>query len=192
MLKKLAISLLTLFLGLNLLLAQNGDITVNKSYADGDINISDEHISLMEIHDSVYFDGLSAIKIEGTDIYITPPKAFRLQDGSNNLLVQDWTSSNILIQQMPVSYKSMIANISAETFTKQGFEYINKYETFTKSGNEGTIYVLGFISGEWEYERLVLLSGDGKKTAWISANYPVMMKHLLFEVLERSILNIEF
>ncbi|NLN73433.1 MAG: hypothetical protein GX140_04225 [Bacteroidales bacterium] len=192
MLKKLAISLLTLFLGLNLLLAQSGEITVNKSYADGDIKISDEHISLMEIPDSVYFDGLSAIKIEGTDIYITPPKAFRLKDGSNNLLVQDWTSSNILIQQMPVSYKSMIANISAETFTKQGFEYINKYEAFTKSGNEGTVYVLGFVSGEWEYERLVLLSGDGKKTAWISANYPVMMKHLLFEVLEKSILNIEF
>ena len=139
-----------------------------------------------------YFDGKTSIVITNTNIRITPPKAFRLDEKQENLIVQDWTGSNILVQELSVSYKKMLTGISKETFEKQGFEYISAYDVFTKSGNEGKLFVLSFKTGEWEYERLVLLSGDDKKTAWISANYPVIMRHLLYEILENSLLNIEF
>jgi hypothetical protein len=142
--------------------------------------------------DKSYFDGKTSIVINNTSIRITPPKAFRKDDKQENLLIQDWTSSNILVQELPISYKKMLVGINKETFGKQGFEYISAYDVFTKSGNEGKLFVLSFKTGEWEYERLVLLSGDDKKTAWISANYPVIMRHLLYEILESSILNIEF
>lgn len=142
--------------------------------------------------DKSYFDGKTSILINNTSIKITPPKAYRLDDKQDNLLIQDWTGSNILVQELSVSYKKMLTGISKETFEKQGFEHISAYDVFTKSGNEGKLFVLSFKTGEWEYERLVLLSGDDKKTAWISANYPVIMRHLLYEVLENSLLNIEF
>jgi hypothetical protein len=139
-----------------------------------------------------YFDGQTSIIIKNTGIQIKPPKAFRLDDKQDNLLVQDWTGSNILVQELQVPYKKMILGVSKESFLKQGFDFVSSFDVFTKSGNEGKLYILSFKTGEWEYERLVLLSGNDKKTAWISANYPVIMRHLLYEILENSILNIEF
>ncbi len=145
-----------------------------------------------KIDESNFFDGNTSIKIEGTSITITPPKTFHFKEGTKNTFIQDWTSSSILVQQLNTSYEKLIPTITPETFTKQGFKYISKYEVFTKSGNSGMMYVLTFKSGDWEYERIVLFSGDKTKTAWISANYPVVMRHLLYEVLEKCVLNIEF
>lgn len=142
--------------------------------------------------DEDYFDGETSILIKNTSIHITPPQAFRLDEKQSNLLIQDWTGSNILIQEINVSYQKMLSGIDAETFSKQGFEYISSIDVLTKSGNEGKLFIISFKTGEWEYERMVLLSGNKRKTAWISANYPVIMRHLLYEVIEKSILNIEF
>ncbi len=146
----------------------------------------------IEYADEDYFDGATSIVIENTSIRIIPPKAFRLDKKQGNLLVQDWTGSNILIQELNTSYSKMVLGITKETFLKQGYTFISSYDVFTKSGNEGKLFILSFKTGEWEYERMVLLSGNNKKTAWISANYPVIMRHLLYEILESSILNIEF
>ncbi|MDD2411713.1 MAG: hypothetical protein RBS19_08485 [Bacteroidales bacterium] len=148
--------------------------------------------SSINYSDKDYFDGETSILIENTNIRISPPKAFRLDEKRPNLLIQDWTGSNILIQEINAPYKTMLSGINKETFSKQGFDYISSYDVFTKSGNEGTLFILAFKTGEWEYERMVLLSGNDQKTAWISANYPVIMRHLLYEIMEKSILNIEF
>ena len=145
-----------------------------------------------KIDESNYFDGNTLAKIQGTSISIIPPKTFHFKEGSTNTFIQDWTSSSILVQQINTAYDKMITTITPETFTKQGFTYISKYEVFTKSGNPGMLYVISFKTGEWEYERIVLFSGDKTKTAWISANYPVIMRNLLYEVLEKCVLNIEF
>lgn len=157
-------------------------------------NIDPSHISKLnsKVDESSYFDGNTPVKMEGTSITITPPKTFHFKEGTNNTFIQDWTSSSILIQQLNTSYELLIATLTPETFTKQGFKYVSKYEVFTKSGNPGMMYVLTFKTGDWEYERIVLFSGDKTKTAWISANYPVVMRHLLYEVLEKCVLNIEF
>lgn len=158
------------------------DISEFSTIIESSINYSDED----------YFDGETSILVENTSIRISPPKAFRLDEKKSNLLIQDWTGSNILIQEINASYQKMLSGINKETFLKQGFEYISSYDVFTRSGYEGRLFVLSFKTGEWEYERMVLLSGNNQKTAWISANYPVIIRHLLYEIIENSILNIEF
>lgn len=174
--------------------AQNSQIKVEQKPNDSLKNISPSNITKInsKIDESNYFDGNTSVKIEGTSITITPPKTFHFKDGSKNTFIQDWTSSSILVQEINASYEKLIPTITNETFTKQGYNFVSKYEVFTKSGNAGMMYVLTFKTGDWEYERLVLLSGDKTKTAWISANYPVVMRHLLYEVLEKCVLNIEF
>ncbi|MDD2345983.1 MAG: hypothetical protein PHI36_07275 [Bacteroidales bacterium] len=169
--------------------------SVNDKHKDihKDLNEFSEILkSSINYSDEDYFDGKTSILIKNTNIRISPPKAFRLDEKQSNLLIQDWTGSNILVQEINAPYKKMLSGINEETFIKQGFEYISSYDVFTKSGNEGKLFILSFKTGEWEYERMVLLSGNNQKTAWISANYPVIMRHLLYEIMENSILNIEF
>jgi pyruvate/2-oxoglutarate dehydrogenase complex dihydrolipoamide dehydrogenase (E3) component len=85
-----------------------------------------------------------------------------------------------------------------QSFEKQGVKMINSENVKTKSGKDGKIYVVSFKAKskdgkqEYEYERLMFFTGDLSQTIWIEANYPTVVKKILYDVLKSSLLTVQF
>lgn len=141
------------------------------------------------IPDSLLFDGIKKFTFPKTNLTFTPPKTFREEMGN---IIHDWTGASIQCSIINSSYIKVIKEITKATFEKQGFIYINQETIKTHQNKEGIIFLIGFQSNKIEYERMVCFIENGEKTAWININYPTIMKSLLFEVLENSLLTVEF
>lgn len=142
------------------------------------------------IPDSLLFNGIEKYTFPKSTLTFTPPKSFRKDNQGD--IVHDWTGSSIQCTIVNAEYASLLKTIHKETFVKQGYTYINQYLLTTKQGKEGTIFLIGFKSSETEYERIVFFIGHNGQTAWVSINYPLMMKTLLYETLENCLTTIEF
>ncbi len=143
----------------------------------------------IQLADSLLFDGKEQYTFPKTNIKFTPPKTFRADSAGN--IVHDWTGSSIQHTIVNTPYAKLIKSISKETFEKQGFIYINQQNLSTTQAIEGTLYIIRFTSNTVEYERMVYFIGKDSQTLWLSINYPVMMKSLLYEVFENSLLTIQ-
>lgn len=141
------------------------------------------------IPDSLLFDGIKKFTFSKTNLTFTPPKTFREEHGN---IIHDWTGASIQCSIINSSYLKVTKEITKTTFEKQGFTYINQETIKTHQNKEGIIFLIGFQSNKIEYERMVCFIENGEKTAWININYPTIMKSLLFEVLENSLLTVEF
>jgi hypothetical protein len=143
-----------------------------------------------DLPDSLLFNGIQEFTFPNTNLTLTPPKTFRADNLGN--LIHDWTGTSIQCTLINTNYLTLLKTISKETFEKQGFTYINQQTLVTRKNKEGTLYLIGFISSGVEYERIVFFIGNGHQTAWLSINYPVMMKSLIFEPIEHCLTSIEF
>ena len=139
--------------------------------------------------DSLLFDGNQQYTFPKTNIKFTPPKTFRADDKGN--IVHDWTGSSIQHTIVSTSYTKLIQGIRKETFEKQGYIFINQQTLSTKQSIEGTLYIVRFSANNIEYERIIYFIGNESQTLWLSINYPVMMKSLLYEVFENCLLTIQ-
>jgi len=142
------------------------------------------------IPDSLLFNGIQKFTFPNTDLTLIPPKTFRADNQGN--LIHDWTGSSVQCTIVNTNYLSLLKTIHKETFEKQGYTYINQQTLLTRMNKEGTLFLIGFTSNGVEYERIVFFIGNNNQTAWLSINYPVMMKSLLFETIENCLTTIEF
>lgn len=142
------------------------------------------------IPDSLLFDGIQKYTFPNTHLTLIPPKTYRADSQGN--IIHDWTGSSIQCTIVNSSYSSLLKTIHKETFEKQGFTYINQETLSTHLNKEGTIFLIGFTLNGIEYERMVFFIGNSSETAWLSINYPVIMKSLLFETIENCLTTIEF
>ncbi len=141
------------------------------------------------IPDSLLFDGVQEFTFPTSNIKYTPPKTFRLDSLGN--IVHDWTGSTIQYKVLSTDYSKLISSISKETFEKQNFLFVNKFQLITNQKIEGTLYLIKFLIGQTEYERIVFFIGNQKQTLWLTVSFPVIMKSLLYEVFENSLLTIK-
>ena len=136
------------------------------------------------------------IKMPNTSVTITPPEHFIMSNQFAGFIHMA-TGSTILVQETEgvpfVYYKGENAS---ENFEKQGVTLVEERTLKTNSGKPCYAYVLSFKveeSGkEVVFERILLLTGDYNKTIMLNANYPVIVKELIFEVLMNSLLSVEF
>jgi hypothetical protein len=173
--------------------AQSGSASfsdiINKSGKYKDTIIKHEW-NPTNIPDSLLFNGIQKFTFPKTNVSITPPKTFRADNQGN--LIHDWTGSSIQCTIVNANYLSLLKTINKETFEKQGYTYINQQTLSTRTNKEGTLFLIGFTSNGMEYERIVFFIGNNNQTAWLSINYPVMMKSLIFETIENCLTTIEF
>jgi len=135
-------------------------------------------------------------KVPNTSITITPPEHFMMSNQFSGF-IHAGTGSTILIQEkigIPfVYYKGENAK---ENFESQGVTLVEERALKTNLGKPCYVYVLSFkvIEAEKEivFERILLLTGDYNNTIVLNANYPVMVKEVIFEVLMNSLLSVEF
>lgn len=173
--------------------AQSGSTSISKIInKSGNYNdsIVKQEWHATDLPDSLLFNGNQKFTFQSTNLTLIPPKTFRADNLGN--LIHDWTGTSIQCTLLNANYLALLKTINKETFEKQGFSYINQQTLVTRKNKEGTLYLIEFISNGVEYERIVFFIGNGTQTAWLSINYPVMMKSLIFGPIEQCLASIEF
>lgn len=101
-----------------------------------------------------------------------------------------------------VAYLLVAQGFTKEVLEPQGVTFISKEDIVTPDGRKGILVLMQFQvtqnhpeTGEVEvreYERLSFLTGDMNRTIYISANYPLIVKDLVFEAIRQSLFTAKF
>ncbi len=136
--------------------------------------------------------------IEGTDVSIIPPAYFMpfVQNGKIGF-VHKGAGSTIQVQILDsILYTFVAASFTPEEMLKQNAVLKEHGSILTNSGQQAEFFIISFfikaLDKDVEYERMMLLTGDYKRTVWVSANYPIIAKPVVYSVLKESLLTIEF
>lgn len=143
---------------------------------------------------TVYTD---PVLVGNTGVKIIPPAYFEKSssfDGFNH------TGAGASIQisttqgkPFPVMAEAMVNKTNLE---KLGIQLISEEKIKTTEGRDAILIVIAFsVKGPtktFEYERMVLLTGDYDKTIMVNANYPVLAKTILYAVVKKSILTVTY
>lgn len=137
-------------------------------------------------------------EIGDLDVFITPPAYFMpfVQNG-NQGFIHKGAGSTIQVQIIEgVLYPFITASLSEEELLKQNAKLVEKFEVLTNQGEKAEMMIVSFsikaLDKDVAYERLMLFTGDTKRSIWISANYPVVAKPVVFQVLKESLLSVTF
>ncbi|PKP05409.1 MAG: hypothetical protein CVU11_00455 [Bacteroidetes bacterium HGW-Bacteroidetes-6] len=148
--------------------------------------------------DTTYHAIGDSFTIEGTGVSIIPPAYFIpfVQDGKIGF-IHKGAGSTIQIQILDsILYTFVAAGFTEEQMLKQHAVLKEHGSVLTNSGKQAEFFIISFfikaLDKDVEYERMMLLTGDYKRTIWVSANYPVMAKPVVYSVLRESLLTIEF
>ena len=142
------------------------------------------------------------ISVPNSTIKIIPPAYFKpfTNDGKFGFM-HVGASSTIsfkVIPGTPYLMNDEFSKLIEQSFEKQGVKLVSSENVKTKAGKDGKMYVVSFKAKskdgkqEYDYERLMLFTGDLSQTIWIEANYPTVVKKILFDVLKLSLLTVQF
>jgi hypothetical protein len=137
------------------------------------------------------------VLVGATGVKIIPPAYFEKSstfDGFNH--TGAGASIQISVTQgkpFPIMAQAMVNKTNLE---KLGIQLISEEKIKTDSGKDAILIVIAFsVKGPtktFEYERMVLLTGDYDKTIIVNANYPVIAKTILYEVLKKSVKTVTY
>lgn len=137
------------------------------------------------------------VLVGNTGVRILPPAYFEKSEVFNGFnhngagaTIQISTTQG---KPFPVMAQAMVNKTNLD---KLGITLISEEQVKTNDGKDAILIVIGFaVTGPtktFEYERIVLLTGDYDKTVMVNANYPVLAKSILFEVLKKSVLTVTY
>lgn len=134
----------------------------------------------------------------GDGVKLSPPAYFLpfVQNEKQGFIHQG-AASTIQVQiYEKVLYSYIAASLTEEELLKQNARLVEHSKVLTNDDKEADFFVIAFTLNsdgkEVEYERMMLLTGDHTKAIWINANYPVLAKQILFNVLKESLLTVQF
>jgi hypothetical protein len=148
--------------------------------------------------DTSYHKVNERFQFDSSGVSIIPPAYFiPFVQGDKTGFIHKGAGSTIQVQILDGMVYTLIAgSLTAEEFLKQNATLKEHYTILTNSGQKAEFFIVSFyikaLDKDVEYERMMLLTGDYKRTVWISANYPVMAKQVIFTALKESLLTIEF
>jgi len=140
------------------------------------------------------------VTVPNSDIRIVPPAYFKafVNDGKFGFM-HDGSGASVSVQEIVGTPYPIVAQyMSKEYLETQGVKFITKEEIQTKEKKDAIIYLVSVPvkskdgSKELQYERLMLFTGDYNRTIWISANYPVVARKMLFVPLRECLLSVKF
>ena len=133
---------------------------------------------------------------EEQNISITPPEGFKQVDFfigffnySNGTSIQIETVDS-------VAYVLVAEGLNNENLNAQGVTLISKEKVTNVHGKSGILVTMEFEVTQNDeirkYERMSFLTGDMNTTIFINANYPVLVKELVYESVKNSLLTAKF
>lgn len=142
----------------------------------------------------------SYITLPGSDIQIVPPAYFKpfIKEGKFGLMHEGAASSISIEEIKGVPFTVLSQGVTKENLESQNVKLLAREEIKTLQGKDAHIYLVSFTvkstdgKQDSEYERIMLFTGDYNRTIWINANYPVIARSILFNVLKASLLSVKF
>lgn len=148
--------------------------------------------------DTTYHKVSERFSYDSSGVSIIPPAYYLpfIQKDKTGF-IHKGAGSTIQVQILDGMIYSMIAGgLTEEEFLNQNATLKEHYTVLTNNNNKAEFFIVSFfikaLDKDVEYERMMLLTGDHKRTIWISANYPIMAKPVVFNVLKESLLSVEF
>ncbi len=140
------------------------------------------------------------VTVPNSDIRIVPPAFFKgfIKDGKFGFMHEGAAASISIEEIKGTPYPIVVQNMTKEYFESQGVKFITKENIQTRQQKDAVIFLVNFSvkskdgNKELEYERMMLFTGDYNHTIWISANYPVIARKMLFVPLKESLLSVQF
>lgn len=165
----------------------------------GCLNTSAQTTDQTEMYiDTTYQKVNEPFFFDSTGVSIIPPAYYMpfVQNGKTGF-IHKGAGSTIQVEILDGMIYTLIAgSLTAEELLKQNAVLKEHYTILTNNGKSADFFIVGFsikaLDKDVEYERLMLLTGDHKRTIWVSANYPVMAKSVVFNVLKESLLSVDF
>lgn len=129
-------------------------------------------------------------KVPNLNLLIIPPEYFE-EDATLNGFVHRGSATTIQILEVEgVSYNTIDAGMTPEYIASQGFEFVQRKDFQTVTGQTAVIYFVRFISNNIEYERCMFFTGNNK-TIWVNVNYPLSIKKLIYPQIESMLYSIQ-
>jgi hypothetical protein len=147
-------------------------------------------------NDSAAFNGTTQVELLGEGIKITPPAHFRQMKTMASFMHIGSSSSMQIKEIQNTPWQIVVNSLTEEYFEKQGVRLLAKDTVSTKVGNPGMMYLISFdiknqeTQKEVTFERIMYFTGDYNRTIWINANYPALIRQMMFPVLEECILSL--
>lgn len=136
------------------------------------------------------------VEIGNTSITIAPPAHFVKSETFPGFLHPGTAASILVKHSVGVPFVHYTGTEAKDNFEKQGLTVVSEEELKTNSGKKAFLYVLSFTVEENEkemvFERMIFLTGDYNNTVMLNANYPQIVRELLYEVLKESLLTVQF
>jgi hypothetical protein len=132
-----------------------------------------------------------SVQVPGTPVTIIPPTYFELSTQFQGFIHLP-TASTIQISVLDtIPFMYMRKGFTNEELISQGATPIQREEVKTAAGDPALLIVFGFTANEHEFERIMLITGDYQRSVILNANYPVLGRENLHEVLKQSVLSVQ-
>jgi len=142
------------------------------------------------INEPYYFDSLK--------ISIIPPAYFKPFHIDKKFgFIHKGAAATIDVEVIPnVLYTYVVQGMNKDELAKQHVTLKDHQEVLTNQGKKADWFLLGFTLGtgdkKMEFERMMLITGDAKRTILVIGNYPLIARNVLFQVMKESLLSIDF
>jgi len=136
--------------------------------------------------------------IKGTHISLLPPDKFTYSDKIKGFVHAGSASSLAVTEAEGISWIQACQSINQQTLNGQSVTLLTTEDVTLKDGTTGRFIVMRILlisndstKQDLEFERLMLFAGDYNRTVLINANYPALMKSLIYDTLRESMLSVE-
>jgi hypothetical protein len=129
-------------------------------------------------------------RVEGTKIYMIPPKGFEQQD----LMLgfgEERTGSSIIVRESAGSYKEVTQAFMTENMTIRGIKVLQQ-EKFTLNDDEASLFTLEQKVHRTTFTKYMLFFGDYEYSVLISAVFPKEDKTGLAADIRKSLLSVAY
>lgn len=156
-------------------------------------------VSFAQTADTLKSGKVKPYLIPNTQILITPPAHFKFVEKINGFIHLGSSASITATAVDGTSYLQVAEGLTPEYFKTQNAILISCEDVKTASGMEGKLYTLSFQTTSndtskkvLQFERMMFFTGDYNRTIWLNANYPALLKKLLYSVMRESLLTVKF
>jgi hypothetical protein len=136
--------------------------------------------------------------VANTHFSMQAPEHFNYSEKLKGFIHPGSAASIVITEAEGISWIQACQTLTAENLNGQNVSLLEQEEVQLKNGMKGKFFVMRITIASndtakqnMEFERLMLFTGDYNLTGWINANYPSMLRPVLYDILKESMLSVE-
>jgi hypothetical protein len=136
--------------------------------------------------------------ITGTHVSLNPPEKFNYSDKLKGFVHPGSAASLMVSEAEGISWIQASQGLTQQALNGQNASILTQEDVVLDNGTTGRLFTLRIVLAsndstkqDMEFERLMLFAGDYHYTMIINANYPALLRPVLFATVKASMLSAE-